>query len=47
MIVNSKNLLGIQNSFNTHFNKGIGIAKPTWEQLAMLVQSSTRSVTDA
>ncbi len=31
MLVNSKNLMGIQNSFNTLFNKGIGMAKPTWE----------------
>ena len=47
MIVNSKIFLGIQNSFNTLFNKGIGMAKPTWEQLAMLVPSSTRSETYA
>ena len=47
MLINSKALASIQNSFNTLFNKGIGLAAPTWQQVAMLVPSSTKSETYA
>ena len=42
MIINSKALTAIQESFNTLFNKGVGLAKPTWEQIAMKVPSSAK-----
>lgn len=42
MIINSKALTAIQESFNTLFNKGVGLAQPVWEKFAMKVPSSSK-----
>lgn len=42
MIINSKALTAIQESFNTLFNKGVGLAQPVWEKIAMKVPSSAK-----
>lgn len=43
MIINSKALMTMQTSFNTLFNKGIGMAKPSWQEVAMLVPSAAKT----